>query len=60
MEVNGQLYATAAVPQGKMHRYPLNMRQGGPKSRYERFMEEKSLLPLPGIKPRFFGVQPVA
>jgi hypothetical protein len=41
----------------KEHRYSLNSRLGGPRSRSERF-GEKNFLTLPGFKPR--TVQPVA
>jgi hypothetical protein len=33
--------------------YLLNRRLGGPQSRYWLCAEEKNLLPLPGIEPRF-------
>jgi hypothetical protein len=42
-------------PQGKSPRYPLCRRLGGSKSRSRRCGEEKNLLPLPEIEPRFPG-----
>jgi hypothetical protein len=34
VEVSGQLHASAALPPGKVFRYPLDRRLGGPQSRY--------------------------
>jgi hypothetical protein len=45
MEVSGQLYAPAALPQGKSPWYPLDRRLGGPQSRYGRGGEEKNSQP---------------
>jgi len=41
MEVSGQIYALAALPQGKSPRLPLDMRLGGPHRRYGHGGEEK-------------------
>jgi len=51
MEVTGQLYAPAALPQGKNPRYPLHRRTGGPQSSSGRGAEEKNSQPPPGIEP---------
>lgn len=40
---------------GNTQRHPMNRRMGGPRNRYGRLHEEKTLLPLPGIKPQFLG-----
>jgi hypothetical protein len=45
MEVNGQLHAPAALPQGKSLWYPLDRRLGGPQSRSGRGGEEKNSQP---------------
>jgi hypothetical protein len=54
MEVSGQFDAPDALHQGKSVRYTLDMRLGGPQSRYERCGEEKNLA-LPGIEPGVYG-----
>jgi hypothetical protein len=51
MEVNGQLHAPVALPQGKSPRYQLNRRLGGPQSR-SGGGGGKISVPLPGIEPR--------
>jgi len=38
------------VKSGHLPQYSLNRRLGGPKSRSRRFGEEKTLVPLPGIR----------
>jgi hypothetical protein len=43
-------------PQGKSLLYLLDMRLGGPQSRYGRGGEEKSTQPLPGLEPRLVGI----
>ena len=40
---------------GKVPRYPLNWRNCGPQRRSGRFGEEKNILPLLAIEPRFLG-----
>jgi hypothetical protein len=55
MEVSGQLSTPAAFPPGKQPPYPLYKRLGGPQSLFRHYGEEKNLLPLPGMKPRFLG-----
>jgi hypothetical protein len=57
MEVSGQLHVPAALPPGKVPRYPLDRRLGGPQSRSGRCGEEKNLA-LHGNRTRI--VQPVA
>jgi hypothetical protein len=47
-------------PGGKSHRYPLNRRQDGTRSRSGPCEVEKDLLPFPGIKPRPSSPLPVA
>jgi hypothetical protein len=49
MELSGQLQAPAALLRGYNPRYPLYKRMDGPQSRFERYGEEKNLLPLLGI-----------
>jgi hypothetical protein len=51
MDVNGQLHAPAALPQGKSPRYLLDRRLGGPQSRSGDGSEEKNSEPAPGIEP---------
>jgi hypothetical protein len=51
MEVSGQLYAPAALPQRNSAWYPLDSRLGGPQSRSGRGGEEKHCQPLPGLEP---------
>jgi hypothetical protein len=51
MEVSGQLYAPAALPQEKSRWYPLYRRLGGPQSRPGRGGEEKNSQPPPEIEP---------
>jgi hypothetical protein len=58
MKVSGQLYAPAALPQGKSPLYPLDRRFGWLQSRSERGGEEKNSRPLPGLEPSI--IQPVA
>jgi hypothetical protein len=48
------------TPLGKNPRYPLDGMLGGPQGRYEGCGEEKSLLPLLGIKPLPSSPEPVA
>ena len=50
-KVIGQLHASAVLPLGKNHWYPLNRRLGGPQSRCGLFGEEMCFLPLPEQKP---------
>jgi hypothetical protein len=51
MEVSGQRYASATLPQGESPWYPLDRRLGGPQSRSERGGEEKNSQPPPEIEP---------
>jgi len=51
MEVSGQLYATAALPQGKGSWYPLDRRLGGLQSHSGGGGEEKNSQLPPGIEP---------
>jgi hypothetical protein len=51
MEVSGQFYALAALPQGKRPWYRLGRRLGGLQSRSERGDEEKNSQPPPKIEP---------
>jgi hypothetical protein len=51
MQVNGQLHAPAALPQGKSPRYPSDRRLGGSQSRSGRGGEEKNSKTPPGIEP---------
>jgi hypothetical protein len=44
--------------QGKSHLYPLDKRFGGPQSRYGCLEEEKNLLPMQEIEPRFLDSSP--
>jgi hypothetical protein len=46
------LHAPAALPSGKEHRQPLNMRLDGQQSRSGGLGEEKNILPLLGFEPR--------
>jgi hypothetical protein len=50
MEVNGQIHAPAALPQGKSPWYPLDRRLGGLQSRSGRGGEKKNSQPPPGIE----------
>jgi hypothetical protein len=50
MEVNGQLHAPAALPQGKEPLVPLDRRLAGPQSCFGRGGEEKNSQPSPGIE----------
>jgi hypothetical protein len=59
MGARGQLYAPTAFPPGKMSRYSLDKRPGGPQSRSGHSKEEKKSLPLTGIKARLSKPQPV-
>jgi hypothetical protein len=45
MEVNGQLRAPALYSRGKILRYPLDRRMGGPQSQSERTGEKKNVAP---------------
>jgi hypothetical protein len=58
MEVSGQLYAQAGLPQGKSPWYPLDKKLSGPQSRAGHGDEEKNSQPLPGLEPPI--IQPVA
>jgi hypothetical protein len=52
MEVRGQLHALAALPPGKISRYPLDRRMVEPQSPSGLCGVEKILLSLPGIEPQ--------
>jgi len=52
MEVSGQLHALATLYSGKIHRYLLDRRLGGPQRRCGRGGKEENSLPLPGIGSR--------
>jgi hypothetical protein len=58
MEVNGQLHAPVALPQGKNPSYPLDKKLGGPQSPSGLGGEEKNCQPLPGLETPI--IQPVA
>jgi len=62
MEVSGQFHTSAALPQGKIHWYPLDRRLGGPQSRPRHGGEEKNSQPLPGLESSIIQsvVQPYA
>jgi hypothetical protein len=45
MEVSGQIYALAALSEGKHPQYPLDRRLGGVQCQSERYGEEKNLTP---------------
>ena len=47
MEVSGCIHATVALRLGE------NRNMGEPQSKTGRFGEDKNLLPMPGIEPRF-------
>jgi hypothetical protein len=49
MGVSGQLHALAALPQGKIPRYPLDRRLGGPQNWSELGGEKKNSQSLPGM-----------
>jgi hypothetical protein len=54
--VSGKLHAQTALPlpRKKCPRHPVNRRQDGPQNWLDA-LEKKEILPLPAIKPRFFG-----
>jgi len=52
MEVSDLLHGPAALLPGNKP-VPIEYKAGSPQSWSEHFDEEKSLLPLPGFKPRF-------
>jgi len=52
MEVNGQLHAPAALPQGKNSWYPLDRRLGRPQIRSGHEDEYKTSQPLRGHEPQ--------
>jgi len=52
MEVSGQLQLYI---QAKQVWYPINIKPGGPQSWSQCFGQEKNLLTLPGMEPRFLG-----
>jgi hypothetical protein len=60
MEVSGQLYAPAALPQEKNPWYPLGRRLGGPQSRSGRGGEEKISQPRRESNSRTPIIQSVA
>jgi hypothetical protein len=51
MEVRGSVSRPGRFPRGRIFLYPV----GGSHSWYGRCREEKNLLPLPGIEPRYRG-----
>ena len=55
----GQVYASSSLPSKRAPplRYPLNRRVGRPLRRSGQFEEEKNVLPLTRIEPRFLGRQ---
>jgi hypothetical protein len=57
MEVSGQLYDAAALPQGKIPCYPLDRRLDGPQSQSGRGGEEENSQPLLELEPPI--IQPV-
>ena len=50
MGTNGQLQASAALPQGKHRRYQITRKVGEPQGWSGRFGDNKILLPLTGIE----------
>jgi len=52
MEVSGQLHTLAALPSGKIPRYPLDRRLGGSQCWCGGGGEEKNSLSLPEIETR--------
>jgi hypothetical protein len=54
-KVSGQLHYPAASSTGIQSVVPLGTRLGGPHNRSRTYREEKYILPLPRIKPRFVG-----
>jgi hypothetical protein len=60
--MNGRIHAPAALPPGKIPRYPLSRRLGGPQNRSGQRGEEKDLASI-GTRnptPRSSSPQPVA
>jgi len=53
MEVRNQLYTPGTLPPAKESHYPLHKRLVGPRVNLDAFVEEKNLLPVPGIEPCF-------
>jgi hypothetical protein len=58
--VSDQLHAPAALPPGRIPRYPFYRRLGGPQSRSRRFEEVKIFDPTGTRTPVPLVVQPVA
>jgi hypothetical protein len=56
--VNGQLHASAALPQGKSPWYPFDKRLSESQNRFGRGGEEKNSQPLQGLEPPI--IHPVA
>jgi hypothetical protein len=50
-----QLHALSLHSPGKSHRYPPHTRLGGTQGGSGRFVEDKNIPTVPGIKPRFLG-----
>ena len=58
MNVCGQLHAPAGPSKERASphpKFPLSRMLGGPSRQYGYFGVKKNVLPLPGVKPRFFG-----
>jgi hypothetical protein len=53
LETSNQLHALAELPQEKEPSVAIRQEMGGPQSRCGYFGEDKNLLPLPEIEPRF-------
>jgi hypothetical protein len=50
-----KLHAPAVFSPGKQPQYPLYRRPGVPQAQSGSYLEEKTLLPVPVIEPRFVG-----
>jgi len=58
MGTNGQLQASAALPQGKHPRYQIIRMEGEPQGWSGRVGDDINLLPLPGIEVRYLVLCP--
>jgi len=53
MEGSDQVYAPAASPLRKEPWYPLKGRQFGLQNKSELFVEDRKILPVPEVEPRY-------
>ena len=52
MDLRDQLHAPVTLPKGKISRFPLNKKLGGPHNMSGRFGAQRGIVVLPGMQQR--------